>query len=361
MRPTDVLVGVLPGEGIGPEVIGCALQVLQTVAETSGFELAIEFGGDIGRPAERHSGAALSPEVAGFCSKIFSRGGALLSGPGGGRYVYDLRARYDLFCKLNPILVAPELAHAARMQPGHTSGVDIVVVREGSAGLYQGQWELTDRPGEGRVGTHTFAYSEAQVRRIVQSAAQLALRRRRKLTVIYKESGAPSISELWRDCGMEIAAALGLTSECLDVDYASYRLLQHPGTFDVIVAPNLFGDILSDLGGVLLGSRALTYGGNFSMAGAAFYQTNHGAAYDLAGKDLANPVGQILSAAMLLRESFGQTAAADSIHAAVRSVWRDGWRTADLAEDGCRTVGTQQMAAQVAKALRAQTPTVRPT
>jgi len=242
------------------------------------------------------------------------------------------------------------------MRSGHTEGVDLLVVREGASGLYQGQWEQTDRPGEGRRGSHTFSYSEAHVRRIVEAAAKIALQRRQKLSVIYKESGAPTISELWRDCAHDIAATTGVACEFVDIDYAAYRLLQQPRDFDVIVAPNLFGDILSDLGGVLLGSRALTYGGNFSAGGAAGYQTNHGAAYDLAGTDRANPIGQILSGAMLLKESFGLTEAAESIHAAVRSVWRAGWRTADLPEAACQVVGTRKMGALVADAVKTHAP-----
>lgn len=356
---TRVLVGVLRGEGIGPEIIECALEVLRATAATAGLELVIEFGGTIGRQAESHCGKALPLNVVDFCSGIFSRGGAILSGPAGGRYVYDLRTRFDLFCKLSPIVVTQELTGAGRMQPGHTSEVDILVVREAIAGLYQGQWELTEDAGKGRLGRHTFSYSEAHVRRVVLAAARLARLRRRALTVVYKEAGAPSISELWRDCAREISAANGVACQFLDVDYAAYRLLQYPREFDVVVAPNLFGDILCDLGGVLLGSRALTYGGNFSPAGAAFYQTNHGAAFDLAGTDRANPMGQILSVAMLLRESFGHAEAAETIFAAIRSVWREGWRTADLLEDGCRVVGTREMGTLVVEAVLAQTPLAR--
>jgi len=251
------------------------------------------------------------------------------------------------------VVVPPELAGAGRLRPGHAAGVDVLVVREGASGLYQGQWETLRDSGGQRVASHSFSYSEAHVRRVVSAAARIAVRRRRGLAVIYKESGAPSISELWRDCGLEIAAEHGVACSFLDIDYAAYRLVQHPREFDVVVAPNLFGDILSDLGGLLLGSRALTHGGNFSADGAAFYQTNHGAAYDLAGLDRANPVGQILSAAMMLRESFGLGDVAESIDVAIRSVWRAGWRTADLAEDGCRMAGTQRMTELVVQALEA--------
>ncbi len=349
------LVGVLPGEGIGPQIVECALDVTRAACALKRIKLDCEIGGEIGRPAEGRCGKALPEEAIKFCAGIFSRGGAILSGAGGGRYVYDVRSHFDLFCKLSPVVAHPELAGSGRMRPGHATDVNILIVREGTSGLYQGHWETTQRPNEGRVGSHTFCYSEAHVRRVVQVAARIASRRRRRLAVIFKESGAPSISALWRDCASEIAATNGIDCSFLDIDYAAYRLIQHPLEFDVIAAPNLFGDILSDLGGLLLGSRALTYGGNFSAAGNAFYQTNHGAAYDLAGSDRANPVGQILSAAMMVRESFRLGEIADSIEAAIRAVWKDGWRTADLAEGACRVAGTRQITDLIVDALQART------
>jgi 3-isopropylmalate dehydrogenase len=135
------------------------------------------------------------------------------------------------------------------------------------------------------------------------------------------------------------------------VDYEAYRLIQHARDLDLIVTSNLFGDILCDLGAVLLGSRGLSFSGNFSGDGAAVYQTNHGAAYDLAGTDQANPVGQIFSLSMLLRESFGLSAAAGLIEAAVAYVWQRGWRTADLASPGSPVIGTCEMADRVADAV----------
>jgi 3-isopropylmalate dehydrogenase len=148
-----------------------------------------------------------------------------------------------------------------------------------------------------------------------------------------------------------MAKAAGLTARTVNVDYAAYGLIQHARQFDVVVAPNLFGDVLVDISSVLLGSRALGYSGNFSSTTTAVYQTNHGAAHDLAGKNQANPVGQIFALAMLLRESFDLMDAADRIEHAVREVWRQGWRTADLAEPGCRPAGTREMGELVAAAV----------
>ena len=135
----------------------------------------------------------------------------------------------------------------------------------------------------------------------------------------------------------------------VDIDLMAYRLVKEAGAFDVIAAPNLFGDVLADLGAALLGSRGISYSGNYSGRGNAIYQTNHGAARDLAGTDTANPAGQILSAAMMLRENFAFDREASSIEAAIQSVWKEGWRTQDVAVPGSRVVGTREMGARVAE------------
>jgi 3-isopropylmalate dehydrogenase len=156
---------------------------------------------------------------------------------------------------------------------------------------------------------------------------------------------------LWRACAEQIAAEEGVECLFLDIDHAAYHLLQHARDLDLLVAPNLFGDILCDLGGVLMGSRGLTYSANFTPAGAGVYQTNHGAAYDLAGTDRANPAGQILSLAMLLHESCGLSREAGLIERALADVWKRGFRTADLDLPGARVIGTREMAERVADAV----------
>jgi len=157
----------------------------------------------------------------------------------------------------------------------------------------------------------------------------------------------PGISALWRDAGLAAAREHHVRATLMNIDLAAYELIQHPGQFDVLAAPNLFGDILADIAGALLGSRGVTFSGNFNTRGQAVYQTNHGCAHDLAGADTANPAGQILSLAMLLRESFGLEEAAALIEAALAEAWCQGWRTPDLAEPGCRVVGTRAMAERV--------------
>jgi 3-isopropylmalate dehydrogenase len=254
-KPGPIVVGVLPGEGIGPEVIGSALEVLDRVAGATGLRVEIREGGPIGRDAERACGAPLSAEVVRFCKDVFARGGAVLSGPGGGRYVYDLRKRLDLFFKISPLQIANGLPDASRLRSEALAGMDVLITRENTGGDYQGRWDEQWTAGGDRLAEHQFAYSEAQVRRFLQASARLARTRSGKLTVVWKEAGFPTVSRLWRDCAEEVAAAVGIEFHMVDIDLMAYRLIQDAPTFDVIAAPNLFGDVLADLGAVLLGSR----------------------------------------------------------------------------------------------------------
>lgn len=343
----SVLLGVLPGEGVGPEVIGAALDVLTGVADAAGLQVEVRTGGPIGRMAEPLYGAALSEEVTGFCADIFARGGAILNGPGGGRYVYDLRKRFDLFFKISPLCHAHALPAASRIKAKALRRLNILIARENSGGIYQGEWNEQQRSGE-RVAEHRTEYSEKQVRRFLHAAARLARGRNGRLTVVWKEAGVPTISKLWRDCAADAADTCGVAFAMIDIDLMGYRLIQDAAAFDVVAAPNLCGDVLADLGAVLLGSRGLSFSGNWSERGEGVYQTNHGAAYDLAGSDRANPVGQIFSLAMLLRESFGLSREANAIEEAVRRAWRDGFQTEDVALTGSRVVGTREMGRHIA-------------
>ena len=344
------VVGILRGEGSGPELIDSARNVLDAVAERCGLDFHVETGWQIGWRAAQ-CGEHLSEEAAEFCREIFAAGGAIVAGAAGGRFVYDLRGRFELFYKLNPLRSYPELRGICRIKVGREP-LDILLVRENLQGIYQGK-SIEMCSEDGREVRHTFVHKEKQVRAVLKIAAEAARGRRKVVTVVGKHSGTPVIHALWRTCALEVAGAAGVEVSLLDIDYAAYKLVQEPECFDVIVAPNCFGDILSDLGGVLAGSRGLTFGASYSVDGAAVYQTNHGAAYDLAGTDTANPVGQIFSISMMLRETFGLRMKARLVEDSVRAVWRGGWRTADLAEPGCRVVGTRQFAELVARAVRA--------
>jgi 3-isopropylmalate dehydrogenase len=351
MTQASRIVGVLPGEGVGPEVTDAALCVLSAVDEVGAFGFEVRAGGSIGLEAEARHGRPLTDDVVTFCADVFADGGAILAGAGGGRFVYELRREFDLFWKLSPVVVSDALAGTGGLSAERVRGVEIMVVRENATGIYQGSWTI-EGPVGARVAAHTYDCDEADVRRVVEQAARLAAGRMRKLAVVVKSAGLPSVSELWRACAADAAARYGLSYVVLDVDYAAYHLIQHPRELDVLVAPDLFGDVLADLGGVLVGSRGLTYSGNFSGDGAAVYQTNHGAAYDLARSDRANPAGQILSLAMLLRASLGLEEAAELIETALEDVFRRGWRTFDIAGTAVPPLGTQAFADRVADAVR---------
>lgn len=344
------IIGVIEGTGIGPEVIRATLQVLSAVERVIDIKFDVRHGGPIGEEADVPLSQSLPDSVVMFCAEVFDRGGAILSGPGGGRYVYDLRRRFDLFCKFVPIRPWPQLALAGPITPQHLRDVDLLIVRDNVGGVYQGQWR--DRAtAEGRVAEHSFSYTESQVRRLAEVAARAAAGRRGRLHVIVKQGGVPTISALWREVGLAAARKHHVEAAIMNADLAAYELIQHPAQFDVLVTPNLLGDILADVAGVLMGSRGVTFSGNFDANGRAVYQTNHGCAHDMAGTDVANPAGQILSLAMLLRESFGLVRAAQLVEDALAGAWRQGWRTADLAEPTCHVLGTRAMADRVAEQI----------
>jgi 3-isopropylmalate dehydrogenase len=341
-RPQQPLIGALPGEGIGPEVVGAALAVLSRLESAGGSAVTVESGGPIGTSAERETGAALPEHVLGFCEDVLQRGGALLSGPGGGRYVYDLRLRLGLFLKVSPIHTRLGYTEASPLRPEAIEAVDLLVVRENLGGVYQGRSEVKSAGG-GPVVEHTFSYGESEVRRFLAAAARLAASRRGGLTVVIKQSGTPRLADLWRGAAREVCPDQDVEVSFVDVDLMAYRLIERPQAFDVIAAPNLFGDVLGDLAAVLLGSRALSFGASYDQTGAGVYQTNHGAAYDIAGSGRANPLGQILSLAAMLRESLGLGREAWAIEEGVRQTLRGGSATEDLGGG----MGTDEIAASV--------------
>ena len=347
-RSSHPVIGVLEGTGIGPAIIAATLHVLKAVELVCGLKFDVQFGGLIGEDAIRERGQWFPDDTRQFCAGIFQKGGAILSGPGGGRYVYDLRRHFDLFCKFVPIRPSAELARAGKLLPQFLEDVDMLIVRDNIGGVYQGQWKerITD---EGRVAEHSFSYRECDVRRLIEVAARAAAGRQGDLYIIVKEGGVPGVTALWRDVGNAVAESYGVKARFMNVDYAAYELIQNPARFDVIVAPNLFGDIIADICGVLVSTRGVTFSGNFDAFGHGVYQTNHGCALDLAGADVANPGGQILSLAMLLRESFGLDAAATLIEKSLAAIWRTGWRTLDIAEPGSQVIGTRAMGERVAE------------
>ncbi|MGR8980724.1 MAG: isocitrate/isopropylmalate family dehydrogenase [Gammaproteobacteria bacterium] len=345
------LIGILKGEGVGPEVINASLPLLKTIEDETGLRFDLRYGGAIGLDSKLQSGQYLTDEVENFCQEIFTEHGAIFCGPGGGRFVYQLRERFDLFCKLVPLQPLIALRDTGPLRPEKVSGVDILIVRENLGGLYQGEFGF-DNTVKGRRAYHFFHYEEEQIVRILKVASQLAKLRRGRLCVINKPGGAPSISQLWSEHGQMLATQYGVDFTILEVDNAIYQLIANPEKFDVVAAPNLFGDVLADGAAALLASRGLSYSANFSSSGASVYQTGHGAAFDLAGKDLANPLGQMQSLSFLLREKFGLTEIAMRIRTAIESTLAAGWRTQDIASSNSRVIGTEELGLRIADTLR---------
>jgi len=245
----------------------------------------------------------------------------------------------------------PALRQCGPLVASRLIDVDIVTVRENVGGLYQGAWS-TDIDADGRaLARHSFCYRERDVDRIVGVALRLARRRRNKLSLVLKPGGVPSISRLWSERSELLAAGTGVALDVMEIDNAVYQLIARPAEFDVVVSPNMFGDVIADAGALLLGSRGLSFSGNFSSDGKAAYQTGHGAAHDIAGTDRANPLGQMLSLAMMLEESFALPSAAAAIRLAINDVLASGKRTRDIAEAHGTVLGTQAMTEQVRAAL----------
>lgn len=346
----EYVIGILPGEGIGPEIIDVTLDILKRLSNHTPERFKIENGGEIGVPAKVKFGKALTNEVIDFCQSVFKRRGAILCGPGGERFVYTLRSQFDLFCKFTPIKALSVLDNTGAIKADVRKNANMVVIRENIGGLYFGEWGITV-DGQKESAFHRFSYDRDHVTRILNVAIKLASMRHNKLTVVLKPGGVPAISELWQTILTELTHQSSIETQMLEVDNAMYQMIANPEQFDVVVAPNMFGDVLSDGAALLLGSRGLSYSGNFGDSGKAVFQTGHGAAHDLAGKDTANPIGQILSLAMLLRESFGLFHYAEMIESAIQETLIDGWRTPDIREPGCKLVGTQEMGSHIGDRL----------
>ena len=336
--------GLLEGEGIGPQLIDHCVELLEALEARFGHTFECHYGGVIGTESVRRHGSALSPEVIRFCERMFASAAPILAGAGGGRFVYDMRRAFDLHYKVNPLRSFAELAPHWRESAAE---FDILVLRENLGGLYQGVAREVDGP-RGREMQYTLTHTAGDVRRFLEVAFRMAGERHGRLDLVLKPGGLPELTRFWADEAERIAGGHRCTWRVLEVDYAAYLLLREPESLDVIAAPNCFGDILADLGGHLCGSRGLTYGASFSPTGAAVYQTNHGAAYDLAGTDRCNPVGQMLALAYLMRESLGIPDCAAAIERAIRGTWAAGYVTEDLVSAGGRVCSASDMTRRVA-------------
>ncbi len=352
---TQFHLAVLGGDGIGPEVTQAAVRVLRAVGSRVGhtfdFHEAL-----VGQAAIDHEGTALSDETLALCGQsdaiLFGAvGGAtaqLSSGAKPEDAILGLRKGLDLFVNLRPVATLPALSDATAFKPERLQGVDLVVVRELTGGLYFGRPSEIRDEAEGRVAVDTMVYTEAEIERVVRYACTLARQRRGKVTSVDK-ANVLSCSRLWR----QVAERVGhdfpdVTVQHMLVDSCAMALIRQPADFDVIVTENMFGDILTDEASMLAGSLGMLPSASLGTRATAhgrfgLYEPIHGSAPDIAGQGKANPLAAILSAALLLRLSLGLPDEAAAIEAAVAATVTAGTRTPDIATPTSTLVTTDAM------------------
>ena len=361
----DAHIVVLKGDGIGPEVVDAALTVLSAVAERFGHTISTEEQ-LIGGQAIDETGAPLPEATRDACKKADA---VLLGAVGDPRWdtpeatvrpeqgLLGIRQEMGLYANLRPAKPHPALLAASPLRPERLQGVDLLFVRELSGGLYFGKPQGREQKDGEWQARDTMVYGESEIRRIAHLAFRMAQQRSGRLTSVDKANVLAS-SRLWRETVSDVATAYpDVTLTHLLVDATAMHLLQRPATFDVIVTSNLFGDILTDEAAMLTGSLgnlpSASLGETTNRHGLprGLYEPVHGSAPDIAGQGIANPVGTILSTAMLLRHSLGLTDEAEAIEAAVSHALESGLRTADLAQGDQQTVSTREMAEAVIRAL----------
>lgn len=329
---------LLPGDGIGPEVVAQAVRVLDAVAKR--WNVTFLYAEHLmGGCAIDQYGTALTDETLSACQ---SADAVLLGAVGGPKWdnptapvrpeqgLLALRKGMGVFANLRPVSIHPELLAASPLRPDRLAGVDMIFVRELTGGLYFGQPK-----GRSTVEGHTRAvdtmeYFDYEIERVVDLSFQLAQKRRKKLTLVDK-ANVLETSRLWRQVSAEIAARYpDVAFDTMLVDTAAMRLVASPAQFDVVVTENMFGDILTDEASVLSGSMGMLPSASLGKSGPGLYEPIHGSAPDIAGKGIANPLGTILSVAMMLRHTFHLDDAAAGIERAANQAISDGYRTADL-------------------------------
>jgi len=351
---------LLPGDGIGPEVVREARATLETVAERFGHELLFSEH-VIGGAAIDLTGSPLPPRTIEACE---SADAILLGAVGGPKWddpsarvrpeqgLLGLRRALGLYANVRPVRPYPELAGCSPLRPERLADVDLVVVRELTGGLYFGEPRRRETKDGVTRAIDTLEYTDVEIRRVARVAFQLASQRRRLVTSVDKANVLES-SRLWREVVTEVARDFpGVRLEHQLVDSCAMRLVTHARSFDVIVTENMFGDILTDEAAVLAGSLGLLPSASLGAGACGLYEPIHGSAPDLEGKGIANPIGTILSAAMLLRSSLGLPREADAVEQAVARAISDGCRTADL--DMPRALSTREMGEAVRARIRPQ-------
>jgi len=353
-------IAVLPGDGIGPEIMEQAVRVLTAL----NLDIALNTA-PVGGAAYAASGHPLPPQTL----ALAQASDAVLFGAVGDpqcdalprelrpeQAILGLRKHLGLFANLRPAVLYPQLAEASSLKPELVAGLDIVIVRELTGDIYFGQprgvRELTDGPFKGeRQGFDTMHYAESEVRRIAHVGFQTAQKRGKRLCSVDK-ANVLETSQFWRDVVTDVARAYpDVALSHMYVDNAAMQLVRAPKAFDVVLTGNLFGDILSDAAAMLTGSIGMLPSASLNDRKQGLYEPIHGSAPDIAGQNVANPLATILSAAMLLRYSLGQEDAARRIEAAVAAVLGEGLRTPDIYSAGMTRVTTTAMGDAVLKAL----------
>ena len=354
-------IAVLPGDGIGPEIIAQAVRVLD-VFKTRGFDVQFQFA-PLGGAAYDEYGSPYPEFTQNICRKADA---VLLGAVGGPQYdnieralrpergLLAIRKDLNLFANLRPAILYPELANASTLKPEVVAGLNILIVRELTGDIYFAEPRGISQLADGtREGVNTMRYNESEIRRIGHIAFQAAQKRNKKLCSVDK-ANVLETTELWKQIMTEISADYPeVELSHMYVDNAAMQLVKAPKQFDVMVTGNIFGDILSDEASMLTGSIGMLPSASLNETGKGMYEPSHGSAPDIAGQDKANPLATILSAAMMLRYSFNQDAFADEIEQAVQTVLKQGLRTADIYEEGCTLVGCAAMGDAVVAALQA--------
>jgi len=353
---------VLPGDGVGPEVTGEAIKVLQAVGRKSGHDFKLDYG-LVGGVAIEETGEALPQDTLKMCRRSHA---VLLGAVGDPKFddpqakvhpedgLLALRKGLGLFANLRPVRVSPVLVNSTNLKPEVVKGVDFIFVRELTGGLYFARPKRQWRTSRGRKATDTMTYSEQEIQRIVRVGFELARSRSKKLVSVDKANVLQS-SRLWRQVAAEVAEEYpDVSLENMLVDACSMRIIQNPAYFDILVTENMFGDILTDEASMLAGSMGMLP--SASLAGVpkegvrtfGMYEPIHGSAPRRAGQDMANPIATILSVAMLLRYSLGLNDAANKIETSVDEVLEEGYRTYDIMDEGKTRVGTKRMGELIA-------------
>ncbi len=353
---------VLPGDGIGPEIVAEAVKALETLRTSGGLDLELEHA-DIGGAAYDRTGSPLPEETR---AKARAADAILLGAVGGPKWddveravrpeqgLLDLRRELGVFANLRPVLMFPQLVEASTLKQEVVSGLDIIIVRELTGGIYFGQPRGIRDAGDGeREGFNTLVYRESEIERICRVGFELAEKRGQRLCSVDK-ANVLETSELWREVAERCSADYaGVALTHMYVDNAAMQLVRDPKQFDVIVTTNMFGDILSDLASMLTGSIGMLPSASMDGQRKGLYEPIHGAAPDIAGKGTANPLATVLSVAMMLRFSLDYPDAAGRLERAVGTVLDQGLRTPDIESPGCSVVGTVAMGDAVAAALEA--------